>query len=591
LEDLRRVFSRLLGLSEGELPFEFYERDGELVAHQNGYIPEYDDWFKIFNYARQVGRVEQDEEDRSWYFVFPKTEELPESNEKPSGLPLHLRMGTATKESLKPLEPGYYPEFPVDRIITHPFSFRVNVDEGLNELVSEIRSAGMIIEPLVCRPADKPGYVELCAGERRLRATRKIGMRTVPIIVKEMDDVEFDRVRLLENLARKDLSDIEIARVLKYMLEKYPEEYPSQEALADALGKSRQWVFYHLQMLKLEDLLTRVNKRTGFLSKITEFQAREILSAPPDKRVEVAEWIIEKYEETGEIPSAREIREFVRPVEAIEAPEILEIPEVEESKPTIPCDGCGKPVTTPVHLKGKFYCEECARKVLSEKPAKPPLSKSVVLEVLEKNLFNIYPEGVELEKIRKDLEEYDTSSLSDLLLELMDEGVIALHKGKWMPREEYEKQQAVLDDLRAKAREAERALIGRYEGFAGDRGFETYTVSEIRKIAEKNGPTKEFLEDLRSCVEAHKEFYRALHHQDVFSPVKGDPTTENIDGIDRYLRRAKPVKPPGGSIGMLHRCPICGRGDLSEKAWERMKRKYGQMSYEEFKKLWEEAWK
>ena len=57
-----------------------------------------------------------------------------------------------------------------------------------------------------------------------------------------------------------------------------------------------------------------------------------------------------------------------------------------------------------------------------------------------------------------------------------------------------------------------------------------------------NGPTEEFLEDLRNCVEAHKEFYKALYDQDVFSPVKDDPVTQSIDRIDRYLRRAKPAK-------------------------------------------------
>ena len=40
----------------------------------------------------------------------------------------------------------------------------------------------------------------------------------------------------------------------------------------------------------------------------------------------------------------------------------------------------------------------------------------------------------------------------------------------------------------------------------------------------------------------------------------------------------------------LYRCPVCGYGGISEKSWQRLKRKYSQMSYEEFKKLWEEAW-
>jgi len=273
LEVLKHVFGKILSIPEDQLPFEFYERDGELVAHQNGYIPNYDDWFKIHDYAMQVGKAEQSEEDRSWYFIFPK----PRAEEKPSPLPLHLKEETPEehekpdekeKEEKPTLEPGYYPEFPVNRILSHPFSFRVNVEEGLDELMTEIHAAGMIIEPLICRPAEKPGYVELCAGERRLRAAKMIGMRTVPVIVKEMDDVEFDRVRFLENLARKDLSDMEIARVLKYMLEKYKEEYPTHEVLAKAFGKSRTWVTHHLSMLDLEKFWTEK------LSNVTRFQYR-----------------------------------------------------------------------------------------------------------------------------------------------------------------------------------------------------------------------------------------------------------------------------------------------------------------------------
>ena len=150
------------------------------------------------------------------------------------------------------VKPGYYPEFPVERILKPKFSFRRNVEEGIDELVEEIKAAGMVIEPLVGRPALKPGYVELGPGERRLQAAKKLGMKTVPIIVKEFSDAEFDKIRFLENLARKDLSDMEIARILRHMLDNHPDEYPSQEVLANALGKSRRWILYHLKMLELE---------------------------------------------------------------------------------------------------------------------------------------------------------------------------------------------------------------------------------------------------------------------------------------------------------------------------------------------------
>ena len=530
LEDLKRIFSQILDLTEDRLPFEFYERDGKLVAHQNCYIASYEDWFKIFDYARQTGRFEQDEQDRSWYFVFPKTEELVEPKE-PSGLPLQRAATEETKpsmESLEPLEPGHYPEFPVDHILIHPFSFRANIDEGLDELVTEIRVAGMIIEPLVCRPAEKPGYVELCAGERRLRAAKKLGMRTVPIIVKELSNVEFDRIRMLENLARKDMSDIEIARVLRYMLEKYPEEYPSQEALANAFGKSRRWVLYHLKMLELEEVnFKNVNARsqwTEILSKITEFQAREILSAPPEKRVEVAEWIVKKYEETGEIPSAREIREFVH---------LIEAPLIEEE-------------------------------------TKPPLSKSVVQEALERTLFPAYPKGVDLETIRRELSEYDTSNLSDILLELQRDGVVVLDRDKWMSKIEYDRKQAELDELRFKIREAEQVLIDNY-GFNPKRGIETYNISQIKLLAEKNGPTEEFLKDLKKCVDLLKDYYRIHHDMEEFRPI--DSNTRNIDRIDRYLQRAKPVKLVELSGTDRRNCPVCGR-PLTKRVYETLKRKF-----------------
>jgi len=222
------------------------------------------------------------------------------------------------------IKPGYYPDFPVDRILQPEFSFRRNVDEGIGDLVEEIKAAGIVIEPIVCRPSPKLGYVELGPGERRLKAAKQLGMKTVPVIVKEMNDAEFDRIRLLENLARKDLSDIEIAHILKYMLEKHKEEYPTHEDLARAFGRDRTWVTNHLRMLQLEmdeKFVQNVSRET--LERLTERQAREILSAPREKRVEVAEWIAEKYEETSGIPSAREIREYVqgliKPEAAMEA--------------------------------------------------------------------------------------------------------------------------------------------------------------------------------------------------------------------------------------------------------------------------------
>jgi len=96
-------------------------------------------------------------------------------------------------------------------------------------------------------------------------------------------------------------------------------------------------------------------------------------------------------------------------------------------------------VSGPIPLRGPVITFKSELEK-SERPKKPSLNKSIVLEALEKTLFNIYPEGVELEKIRRELEDYDTSNLSDLLFELKRDGAIAVNEhGRWMPREEYEK--------------------------------------------------------------------------------------------------------------------------------------------------------
>ncbi|RLG03194.1 MAG: hypothetical protein DRN61_05210 [Thaumarchaeota archaeon] len=487
IDDLRRILSRLLGISEDKLPFEFYKRDGELVAHQNGYIPSYDDWFKIYNYARQVGRAEQSEEDQSWYFIFPK----PEAEGATS--------------------PGA-PEEPEE-----PKEAKEEVEEKEYDLRDSIKKVGRLYPVLV------DAHGNIIDGYHRLAADPNWPVHKVEEI---KDPVQLTIARLVANVCRREVPAEEKTKWLRQIAE-LTGWTPKQ--IAENLPVSYRWVMKYFP----DELKDQEMKRRGEISAVARRAARTKMYMPA------------------------------------------------EEKPSIPCDRCGKLVTTPVHIKGKFYCEECARKVLEKKLAKPPLSKSIVQEALEKTLFNIYPEGVELERIREKLEEYDTSNLSDLLLELMRNGVIFLHNGRWRPREEYEKRQAVLEELRAKAREAEQILIDKYDGFDQNRGLETYKVSEIREIAKRNGPTEKFLEDLRRCLEAHKELYRTLHGQETFSPIKGDSSTENIDKIDRWLQRAKPVKLPGGPVEMRPRCPICGRG-LTKSAYERLRRKFSHL-----KELWE----
>jgi ParB-like chromosome segregation protein Spo0J len=172
-----------------------------------------------------------------------------------------------------------------------------------------------------------------------------MGLGVVPVIVKEFADEEFDRIRLMENVARKDMPDYDLAKALKHFMDKYPKTYPTQASLADVFGKEHNWVTRHLDMLNLDNIVPRGTMESG---EFTERQAREILSAPEDKRAE----IIDKITKTGEVPSAREIHEIVHPEE--------------KAKPVL-CAHCGEPVDHPVHLDGKFYHEDCAEQVKAEK--------------------------------------------------------------------------------------------------------------------------------------------------------------------------------------------------------------------------------
>jgi len=260
-----------------------------------------------------------------------------------------------------PVNLGYYPEFPVDGILSSRFSFRQDITEGIQDLMSEIHAAGLIIQPLICRPSSKPGHVEVGPGERRLYAARQVGMKTVPIVVKAFSDFEFDKIRLLENLARKDLTDMETARVLNHLLEKYPKEYPTQEALANAFNRSRQWVSQHLDMLLLKQpenmsKFTRVNLQP---EELTEGQAREILSTPEEKRQEVIEKIAEEAKTEGKIPSMRRIREIAKPGAVKEPSSGGELPSRFGSEPT-PETREDEPLLTGFEVE----CPECHKKLL-----------------------------------------------------------------------------------------------------------------------------------------------------------------------------------------------------------------------------------
>lgn len=124
---------------------------------------------------------------------------------------------------------------------------RKTFDEAsLQELADSIKQHG-VLQPLLVRPLPTGGY-QLVAGERRWRASRMAELKEVPVIIKELSDVEAMEIAIIENLQREDLNPIEEAEGLQALIDKCGF---TQEDVAVSVGKSRPAITNALRLLKL----------------------------------------------------------------------------------------------------------------------------------------------------------------------------------------------------------------------------------------------------------------------------------------------------------------------------------------------------
>jgi ParB family chromosome partitioning protein len=251
------------------------------------------------------------------------------SKTEPSGVTPHV----VSQDKSKP------PQFtvPIKALLSLPFQSRHSLEgPGLDELAENMKFVGLL-HPIVVR-AKPSGLYEIVTGERRVAAAKKLGWIEISANIKILSDEEAYETQFSENIHREDLSDMEKARWLDFMIKKFGH---TQEALAQKVGKSKAWVSQHIAMLELE----KVHPGELQTGELTERQAREILAAPEEKREE----IIDQINETGEIPSAREIRRAVQPEQLSEP--LGPQPEPEESP---------KPLLTGFEVE----CPECHVKLL-----------------------------------------------------------------------------------------------------------------------------------------------------------------------------------------------------------------------------------
>ncbi len=158
-------------------------------------------------------------------------------------------------------------------------------EEALNELANSIKVHG-VISPIIVKEVE--GRYVIIAGERRWRASRLAGRKTIPCIVRDYTEQEISEIAIIENLQREDLNPIESAKAIKNLINQYN---LTQDEVADKIGKSRPAVANTLRLLTLpEQIITLVEQ-----NKLTAGHARTLLgidSAAKQKEIAVA--IIEK---------------------------------------------------------------------------------------------------------------------------------------------------------------------------------------------------------------------------------------------------------------------------------------------------------
>jgi len=151
-------------------------------------------------------------------------------------------------------------EVDITLIDRNPNQPRQTFDEdSLNEMAESIKTYG-VLQPLLLVPKLDGRYL-IVAGERRFRASSRAGLRTVPAIIKDLDDEQIQEISLIENLHREDLNAIEAAFGMRELIKTHGLK---QEDIAVKIGKSRPYVTNTLRLLQLPDEIIELVK-TGQL--------------------------------------------------------------------------------------------------------------------------------------------------------------------------------------------------------------------------------------------------------------------------------------------------------------------------------------
>lgn len=182
---------------------------------------------------------------------------------------------------------GHIVELELSSIEVNPFQPRTSFNEDqLKELASSINELG-VIQPITVRKLDFGKY-QLVSGERRYRASKLVGLQTIPAYIRIANDQESLEMALVENIQRQDLDPIEIALSYQRLID---EIQLTQEQLSDRIGKNRSTIANYLRLLKLDPII-QTGMRDGFLSM---GHGRTLINIEdPQKQLDIYEKILQK---------------------------------------------------------------------------------------------------------------------------------------------------------------------------------------------------------------------------------------------------------------------------------------------------------
>ncbi|MCW7475483.1 chromosome partitioning protein ParB [Leptospira levettii] len=204
-------------------------------------------------------------------------------------------------------------DIPIDQIITENNPRKTFNEASIRELAESISQYGLL-QPIVVRK--KAGKYELINGERRYRAHKLLKSKTIPAVVKNVEQIDITKlpeIKLVENLQREDLSESDLALSLQELKNRHKE---TNEQLAKRINKSAQWVktkIAHAEILKETSLNANVDKSHP-IYQIPTSLFTEIAPLDVSNRKKAIDYLIKGLEKKGDFPSRNDLREYVRPL-------------------------------------------------------------------------------------------------------------------------------------------------------------------------------------------------------------------------------------------------------------------------------------